>query len=141
MSAHGSSCSRRARSNPRAFSSTRERRNSRKVANSSGTVGKYITDTTGTDVAGYIPAMENHVTHNEDGAGGMHVYMPWWLDNKKLDFPRGYHIEVWGGVRSPARDSWAEFSDIRRAADTARSSRRITAAITARRSASRAAAR
>ncbi|HEY4954185.1 MAG TPA: GMC family oxidoreductase [Gemmatimonadaceae bacterium] len=71
------------------------------LANSSGTVGKYITDTTGSDVSGYIPAMENHVTHNEDGAGDMHVYMPWWLDNKKLDFPRGYHIEVGGGIRAP----------------------------------------
>ena len=71
------------------------------LANSSGTVGKYITDTTGTDVGGYIPAMENHVTHNEAGVGGMHVYMPWWLDNKKLDFPRGYHIEVWGGLSAP----------------------------------------
>jgi hypothetical protein len=71
------------------------------VANSSGTVGKYITDTTGSSVSGYVPAMENHVTHNEDGAGGMHVYMPWWLNNKKLDFPRGYHIEVSGGVRAP----------------------------------------
>jgi hypothetical protein len=28
--------------------------------------------------------------------------MPWWLDNSKLDFPRGYHIEVWGGSGSPA---------------------------------------
>ena len=71
------------------------------LANSSGTVGKYITDTTGTGVSGYVPAMENHAGHNEDGAGGMHVYMPWWLDNKKLDFPRGYHIEVGGGVRQP----------------------------------------
>ncbi|MCR4341312.1 MAG: GMC family oxidoreductase, partial [Gemmatimonadaceae bacterium] len=71
------------------------------LANGSGTLGKYITDTTGSDVAGYIPAMENHVPHNEDGAGGMHVYMPWWLDNSKLDFARGYHIEVWGGIRAP----------------------------------------
>ncbi|MBA3342333.1 MAG: GMC family oxidoreductase [Gemmatimonadaceae bacterium] len=71
------------------------------VANSSGTVGRYITDTTGTGVSGYIPAMENHVTHNEDGAGGLHVYMPWWLDNRKLDFPRGYHIEVGGGLGQP----------------------------------------
>jgi choline dehydrogenase-like flavoprotein len=31
----------------------------------------------------------------------MHVYMPWWLDNKKLDFPRGYHIEPWGGRDMP----------------------------------------
>ena len=28
--------------------------------------------------------------------------MPWWLDNKKLDFPRGYHIEVWGGFGMPS---------------------------------------
>jgi choline dehydrogenase-like flavoprotein len=71
------------------------------LANSSGTVGKYITDTTGTDVSGHIPAMLDHVPHNEDGVGGMHVYMPWWLDNKKLDFPRGYHIEVYGGLYQP----------------------------------------
>ncbi|MGH7672901.1 MAG: GMC family oxidoreductase [Gemmatimonadales bacterium] len=72
------------------------------LANSSGTVGKYITDTTGTDVAGFIPKMMDHVPHNEDGVGGMHVYMPWWLDNKRLDFPRGYHIEVWGGLHVPS---------------------------------------
>ncbi|HEX5829604.1 MAG TPA: GMC family oxidoreductase, partial [Gemmatimonadaceae bacterium] len=71
------------------------------LANSSGTVGKYLTDSTGTDVAGFIPAMMDHVPHNEEGVGGMHVYMPWWLDNRKLDFPRGYHIEVWGGLRPP----------------------------------------
>jgi choline dehydrogenase-like flavoprotein len=72
------------------------------LANSSGTLGKYITDTTGTDVAGFIPAMVDHVPHNEEGVGGLHVYMPWWLDNKKLDFPRGYHIEVWGGLGAPS---------------------------------------
>src|SRR5215204_5115782 len=72
------------------------------LANGSGTVGKYITDTTGSDVSGFIPAMVDHVPHNEDGVGGMHVYMPWWLDNKKLDFPRGYHIEVWGGLGQPS---------------------------------------
>jgi choline dehydrogenase-like flavoprotein len=71
------------------------------LANSSGTVGKYLTDTTGTDVSGYIPSMVDHIPHNHDGVGGMHVYMPWWLDNKKLDFPRGYHIEPWGGAGEP----------------------------------------
>jgi choline dehydrogenase-like flavoprotein len=80
---------------------SRSSKNPNGLANSSGTVGKYITDTTGTGVSGYIPAMENHAGHNEDGAGGMHVYMPWWLDNKKLDFPRGYHIEVGGGAHQP----------------------------------------
>jgi choline dehydrogenase-like flavoprotein len=72
------------------------------LANSSGVVGKYLTDTTGTDVAGFIPAMVDHVPHNEDGVGGGHLYMPWWVDNKKLDFPRGYHIEVWGGLSQPS---------------------------------------
>ena len=42
------------------------------------------------------------IPHNEDGTGGMHLYMPWWLDNKKLDFPRGYHIEPSGGRRMPS---------------------------------------
>ncbi|MEJ7809984.1 MAG: GMC family oxidoreductase [Gemmatimonadaceae bacterium] len=72
------------------------------LANSSGVVGKYLTDTTGTDVAGFIPAMVDHVPHNEEGVGGAHIYMPWWIDNKKLDFPRGYHIEVWGGLGQPS---------------------------------------
>jgi choline dehydrogenase-like flavoprotein len=72
------------------------------LANSSGTVGKYITDTTGADVSGFIPTMMDHVPHNEDGIGGQHIYMPWWLDNRKLDFPRGYHIEVWGGWKPPS---------------------------------------
>ncbi len=72
------------------------------IANSSGAAGKYLTDTTGTDVAGFIPKMVNHVPHNEDGVGGGHLYMPWWIDNKKLDFPRGYHVEIWGGLGVPS---------------------------------------
>ena len=35
----------------------------------------------------FIPELINRKTYNEDGVGGMHVYSPWWLDNKKLDFP------------------------------------------------------
>lgn len=71
------------------------------LANSSGMVGRYLTDSTGTDVAGFIPRLMDNVPHNEDGVGGGHIYMPWWLDNKDLDFPRGYHIEVWGGRGMP----------------------------------------
>jgi choline dehydrogenase-like flavoprotein len=71
------------------------------LANGSGTVGKYLTDTTGTAVVGFIPKLVAGVPHNEDGVGGMHMYMPWWLDNRKLDFPRGYHIEFYGGRGMP----------------------------------------
>jgi len=73
------------------------------IANSSDVVGRYLTDSTGTDVAGFFPQMMNNHPHNEDGVGGMHLYMPWWLEgNKKLDFPRGYHIEFGGGRRMPS---------------------------------------
>jgi len=71
------------------------------LANSSGHVGKWITDTTGTDVRGYVPRLAGRARYNEDGVGGGHVYMPWWLDNRRLDFPRGYHIEVGGGYGQP----------------------------------------
>ena len=71
------------------------------LANSSGAVGKYLMDSTGTSVRGFIPTLMDGTPHNEDGTGGMHLYMPWWLDNRKLDFPRGYHIEIGGGRRLP----------------------------------------
>jgi choline dehydrogenase-like flavoprotein len=70
------------------------------LANSSGVVGRYLTDSTGLSVSGHIPRMESGVPHNEDGTGGAHLYMPWWLDNRDLDFPRGYHVELGGGKRS-----------------------------------------
>ena len=72
------------------------------LANGSGTVGRYLTDSTGTDVAGFIPRMMDHVPHTEGSAGGSHIYMPWWVDNRTVDFPRGYHIEVWGGFGVPS---------------------------------------
>jgi choline dehydrogenase-like flavoprotein len=71
------------------------------LANSSGTVGRHLTDTTGANASGFIPKMMSSVPHNEDGASGAHLYMPWWLDNRNLDFPRGYHIELGGGRRMP----------------------------------------
>lgn len=73
------------------------------LGNSSDLVGRYLHDSTGAGRAGFVPALMNRDTsYNEDGVGGMHVYSPWWLDNKKLDFPRGYHIEVWGGLGMPS---------------------------------------
>lgn len=79
------------------------------VANSSGKVGKYIMDTVGSSLSGQIPAMENLPPHNDDGAGGSHFYSPWWLYKEqlegKLDFARGYHIEIGGGRRMPGGNS------------------------------------
>jgi choline dehydrogenase-like flavoprotein len=73
------------------------------LGNSSDLVGRYLHDSTGGGRSGFVPALMNRKTdYNEDGVGGMHIYSPWWLDNKKLDFPRGYHIEIWGGLGMPA---------------------------------------
>jgi len=72
------------------------------IANSSGAVGKYLTDTVGYSVGGNIPALAGMPRHNSDGIDGMHVYVPWWLyGDKSKNFPRGYHIEISGGFRMP----------------------------------------
>jgi choline dehydrogenase-like flavoprotein len=72
------------------------------LANNSNVVGKYLHDSTGAAMGGILPELFDRKRYNEDGVGGMHVYSPWWGDNKKLDFPRGYHIEYWGGMGQPA---------------------------------------
>jgi choline dehydrogenase-like flavoprotein len=75
------------------------------VANSTGLVGKYLMDTVGSDVGGYLPILEDLPPQNEDGVGGMHMYMPWWnykqQKDGKMPFARGYHIELGGGREMP----------------------------------------
>jgi len=71
------------------------------LANSSGMVGRYLHDSTGTDRMAIMPDLIDRDRYNEDGVGGLHVYTPWWLNDKKLDFARGYHIEYWGGMGMP----------------------------------------
>jgi choline dehydrogenase-like flavoprotein len=85
------------------------------IANSSGKVGKYIMDTVGASLSGQFPAMENMPLHNEDGAGGMHMYVPWWLYQEqaagKLGFARGYHVEMFGGRGMPGMGTGAGLQD------------------------------
>ncbi|MEO3402260.1 GMC family oxidoreductase [Mucilaginibacter sp. CAU 1740] len=72
------------------------------LANSSGVVGRYLHDSTGSSAGGFLPQLMDRKRYNEDGVGSVHIYSPWWLDNKKLDFPRGYHIEYGGGFHMPS---------------------------------------
>lgn len=72
------------------------------LANSSGVVGRYLHDSTGSSAGGFLPQLMDRKRYNEDGVGSVHIYSPWWLDNKKLDFPRGYHIEYGGGMHMPS---------------------------------------
>ncbi|HEY2682221.1 MAG TPA: GMC family oxidoreductase [Steroidobacteraceae bacterium] len=82
------------------------------LANSSGKVGKYLMDTVGANIFGQVPLLEDLPPHNEDGASGLHLYVPWWGYQAqragKLDFPRGYHIEFGGGRRMPEFDTMAD---------------------------------
>ena len=79
------------------------------LANSSGAVGRYLTDSVGSDGWGIIPQLEKMPPHNHDGVGGMHMYIPWWKFDRKNDFPRGYHIEFGGGREMPGV---GEFNDL-----------------------------
>jgi choline dehydrogenase-like flavoprotein len=76
------------------------------LANSSGKVGKYITDSVSSSLSAHIPAFEGMPVHNEDGAGGPHAYVPWTLhdQNRKaeLGFPGGYHLEFTTGRQMPS---------------------------------------
>src|SRR5437899_924694 len=71
------------------------------LANSSGVVGRYLTDSVGSSGTGYFPQLEKMPPHNHDGIGGMHMYIPWWKFDRKNEFLRGYHIEFYGGRFMP----------------------------------------
>jgi len=79
------------------------------LANGSGVVGRYLTDSVGSNGAGYFPQLAKIPPHNHDGVGGMHLYMPWWKYDRKNEFLRGYHIEFGGGRFMP---SVGEFDDV-----------------------------
>jgi len=75
------------------------------IGNGNGLVGQNIMDTVGASLQAQIPRLEGLPAHNEDGAGGAHMYSPWWLYRDqlagKLGFARGYHIEISTGRRMP----------------------------------------
>ena len=77
------------------------------LANSSGTVGRYLMDTVGFSMSARVPALSGMPRYNSDGYGS-HLYVPWWLweKHKELKFPRGYHIEVGGGYGMPGIGSF-----------------------------------
>ncbi|MCX6611009.1 MAG: GMC family oxidoreductase, partial [Acidobacteria bacterium] len=69
-----------------------------KIANSSGLVGKYLSEHLYTAVGGHLPQLMNRKVTNEDG-NGAHVFIPDltenWRGNK---FIRGYQIFPTGGT-------------------------------------------
>jgi choline dehydrogenase-like flavoprotein len=75
------------------------------LANASGQVGRNLLDSAVTRVMAQFPALEALPARQDDGLGGGsagHLYVPWWGYGQKLDFPRGYHIEMVGGRKMPS---------------------------------------
>lgn len=89
-------------SSARILLNSRSARHENGLGNSSDHVGRYLHDSTGASRAAFIPALMDRDIYNEDGVGGMHVYTPWWLENENLDFSRGYHLEIGGGMSMPS---------------------------------------
>lgn len=92
------------------------------LANSSGQVGRNLMDTVGSNISAYFPSLEGRPIYNEDGAMGLHAYIPFW-DYKaqaagQLKTPRGYHVEIGGGFREPGIGSYSGYdgygSDLRK---------------------------
>jgi choline dehydrogenase-like flavoprotein len=75
------------------------------LANSSGQVGRNLMDTVGSSLSAYFPALEGRPIYNEDGAMGLHAYIPFWQYKEvaagKVNCPRGYHMEIGGGFGEP----------------------------------------
>jgi choline dehydrogenase-like flavoprotein len=75
------------------------------LANSSGQVGRNLMDTVGSNLSAYFPQLEGRPRYNEDGAMGLHAYIPFWdyqrIKDGKVDTPRGYHVEIGGSFGDP----------------------------------------
>jgi len=79
------------------------------LSNSSNVVGKYLHDSTQSGGGVILPELLNRPRYNEDGVGSLHLYAPWWADKQKLDFPRGYHLEIFGGLMMPGYGGYLGF--------------------------------
>jgi choline dehydrogenase-like flavoprotein len=75
------------------------------LGNSTGHLGRWLTDSTAGDMSGQIPALEGMPLHNEDGVSFQHLYAPWSeaqaRSAKAAGSPRGYYTSFGGGRRMP----------------------------------------
>lgn len=79
------------------------------VANASGVVGRFLMDTVGFGLSGYVPAMKKECrTTTRTASAGRTCSCRWWKWDKhhELDFPRGYHVEIGGGYGMPGIGSF-----------------------------------
>ena len=75
------------------------------LANRSGQVGRNCTNTLNFKSTAHFPVLEGRPQYNEDGVSVPHMYVPWWGYKQQaegtLDFPRGYHFQIYGDRVGP----------------------------------------
>lgn len=88
------------------------------LANSSGQVGRNLTDTPVVAVSAQVPQLENLPAFHDEGVTLFHAYSPWWgyeaQRKGRLAFQRGYHLEIWGGRRLPEFDEMIDVARVTR---------------------------
>jgi len=76
------------------------------LANSSGQVGRNLTDSVTTAVSAEIPVLQGIPPFNDDGVSISHATVPWWGHRERaagrLQFPTEYHVEMQGGRSMPS---------------------------------------
>ncbi len=86
------------------------------LGNSTGHLGRWLTDSTGSNLSGRIPALENLPLHNEDGVSAMHTYAPWTVERQKAALkdgvPRGYYMAWSGGRTMPNMGTFGAMSGL-----------------------------
>ncbi|MHA3774028.1 GMC oxidoreductase [Verrucomicrobiota bacterium sgz303538] len=84
---------------------SRSARFAKGLGNSTGHLGRWLTDSTGSNLGGQIPALENIPLHNEDGVSTMHLYAPFSEAQartaREMGSPRGYYVAWSGGRQMP----------------------------------------
>src|SRR5207245_2707314 len=68
------------------------------IGNSSGVIGRYLTEQVRFHMYGFVPELMGAKTQNDDGIGGEHIYMPRFnhRDGRKRDYLRGFGMQFWG---------------------------------------------
>ncbi len=68
------------------------------IGNSSGVIGRYLTEQVRFHMYGFLPELMGAKTQNDDGIGGEHIYMPRFnhRDGRKRDYLRGFGMQFWG---------------------------------------------
>ena len=79
------------------------------LANSSGAVGRYLTDSVGHVAGGVFRSWRRCQPTNRCVPAACAWPSPWWKFDRKNDFLRGYHIEFGGGRGGSSKSIYARY--------------------------------